>query len=199
MTLVIGLDTGGTYTDAALLDAAGGRVLATGKSLTTRDDLSIGLGGAIAKILQDFDGPASDIGMVSLSTTLATNAVVEGVGDHGCEYMTGGVAVILGTVGANFGAGMTGGMAYIYDPDSLAQSRMNMETLVTCPVTIVHWQEQLKSLISRHAEETGSPKAHDILRQWDVEKDHFLQVCPKEMLNKLKNPINLKSKIKQVS
>ena len=57
MTLVIGLDTGGTYTDAALLDAVGGRVLATGKALTTRDDLSIGLGGAIAKILRAFDGP----------------------------------------------------------------------------------------------------------------------------------------------
>ena len=80
MTFVIGLDTGGTYTDAALLDAAGERVLATGKALTTRDDLSIGLGAAIAKILQAFDGPASEIGMVSLSTTLATNAVVEGVG-----------------------------------------------------------------------------------------------------------------------
>ena len=80
MKLVIGLDTGGTYTDAALLDVDDGRVLATGKSLTTRDDLSIGLGEAIAKILQAFDGPPSDISMVSLSTTLATNAVVEGVG-----------------------------------------------------------------------------------------------------------------------
>ncbi len=89
MTLVIGLDTGGTYTDAALLDAASGRVLATGKSLTTRDDLSIGLGGAIAKILQTYDGPASDIGMVSLSTTLATNAVVEGVGGRVGLFMIG--------------------------------------------------------------------------------------------------------------
>ena len=80
MTLVIGLDTGGTYTDAALLNTASGRVLATGKSLTTRDDLSIGLDGAITKILQMFDGPASDIRMVSLSTTLATNAIVERVG-----------------------------------------------------------------------------------------------------------------------
>ena len=69
MTLVIGLDTGGTYTDAALLDVAGGRVLATCKALTTRDDLSIGLSGAIAKILQAYDGPASEIRMVSLSTT----------------------------------------------------------------------------------------------------------------------------------
>ena len=80
MTLVIGLDTGGTYTDAALLDTATGTVRATGKSLTTRDDLSIGVGGAIRRVLEDFDGSAADIGLVSLSTTLATNAVVEGVG-----------------------------------------------------------------------------------------------------------------------
>jgi N-methylhydantoinase A/oxoprolinase/acetone carboxylase beta subunit len=80
MTLVIGLDTGGTYTDAALLDTAAGTVRATGKSLTTRDDLSIGVGGAIRRVLEDFDGSAANIGLVSLSTTLATNAVVEGVG-----------------------------------------------------------------------------------------------------------------------
>ena len=80
MTLVIGLDTGGTYTDAALLDTATGTVRATGKSVTTRDDLSIGVGGAIRRVLEDFDGSAADIGLVSLSTTLATNAVVEGVG-----------------------------------------------------------------------------------------------------------------------
>jgi N-methylhydantoinase A/oxoprolinase/acetone carboxylase beta subunit len=91
MSLVIGLDTGGTYTDAALLDAASGRVLATGKALTTREDLSIGLGGAIARVLDAYaagggqtgrtgGGEPADIGLVSLSTTLATNAVVEGVG-----------------------------------------------------------------------------------------------------------------------
>ncbi len=80
MTLVIGLDTGGTYTDAALLDTATGTVRATGKALTTRDDLSIGVGGAIRRVLEDFDGSAADIGLISLSTTLATNAVVEGVG-----------------------------------------------------------------------------------------------------------------------
>ena len=98
MSLVIGLDTGGTYTDAALLDAASGQVLATGKALTTREDLSIGLGGVIARVLDAYvtgngqtgggqtgsgksgGGKPGDIGLVSLSTTLATNAVVEGVG-----------------------------------------------------------------------------------------------------------------------
>ena len=89
MTLVIGLDTGGTYTDAALLDTATGTVRATGKSLTTRDDLSIGVGGAIRRVLEDFDGSAADIGLISLSTTLATNAVVEGVGGRVALVMIG--------------------------------------------------------------------------------------------------------------
>ena len=89
MTLVIGLDTGGTYTDAALVDTANGCVLATGKALTTRDDLSVGVGGAIRRILDIYDGKASDIGLISLSTTLATNAVVEGVGGRVCLLMIG--------------------------------------------------------------------------------------------------------------
>ncbi|WP_170364274.1 glutamate synthase large subunit [Ruegeria arenilitoris] len=116
--------------------------------------------------------------------------VVEGCGSNGCEYMTGGVAVILGDIGANFGAGMTGGMAYLYDPEGKAQLLMNMETLVTCPVTVEHWETQLKSLIERHAAETGSRKAADILQHWDVELSNFLQVCPKEMLNKLSYPLS---------
>ncbi len=115
--------------------------------------------------------------------------VIEGCGSNGCEYMTGGVAVILGDIGANFGAGMTGGMAYLYDPEGKAQALMNMETLVTCPVTVDHWEDQLKSLIERHAAETFSRKASDILQHWDVEKANFLQVCPKEMLNKLSHPL----------
>ncbi len=116
--------------------------------------------------------------------------VIEGCGSNGCEYMTGGVAVILGSIGANFGAGMTGGMAYLYDPDGKAQLLMNMETLVTCPVTVSHWVDQLQTLIKRHAAETGSRKAADILQHWDVEKANFLQVCPKEMLNKLSHPLS---------
>ncbi len=116
--------------------------------------------------------------------------VIEGCGSNGCEYMTGGVAVILGSIGANFGAGMTGGMAYLYDPDGKAQLLMNMETLVTCPVTVSHWVDQLQTLIKRHAAETGSRKAADILQHWDVEKTNFLQVCPKEMLNKLSHPLS---------
>ncbi|MGR3813054.1 MAG: glutamate synthase large subunit [Cognatishimia activa] len=117
--------------------------------------------------------------------------VIEGCGSNGCEYMTGGVAVILGSIGANFGAGMTGGMAYLYDPDGTAEAVMNMETLVTCPVTVAHWEDQLKTLVERHAAETGSRKAQDILQHWDLEKGNFLQVCPKEMLDKIAHPISV--------
>ena len=117
--------------------------------------------------------------------------VIEGCGTNGCEYMTGGVAVILGAIGANFGAGMTGGMSYIYDPDGTAGELINIETLVTCPVTVDHWEAQLKDLITRHAEETASRKAADILQHWDLEKGNFLQVCPKEMLVHLPAPLSI--------
>ena len=117
--------------------------------------------------------------------------VVEGCGSNGCEYMTGGTAVILGSVGANFGAGMTGGMAYLYDPDGLAHVLINPETLVFGRMTDGVWRTQLEELIERHAEETGSRKALDLLQHWDLEKGNFLQICPREMLDKLSHPLNL--------
>jgi len=116
--------------------------------------------------------------------------VIEGCGTNGCEYMTGGVAVILGTIGANFGAGMTGGMAYLYDPDGESPALMNMETLVTCPVTVDHWEAQLKGLIEQHLAETGSQKAAQILQDWDIEKGNFVQVCPTEMLIHIPAPLS---------
>ncbi|MGR3491013.1 MAG: glutamate synthase-related protein, partial [Shimia sp.] len=116
--------------------------------------------------------------------------VIEGCGSNGCEYMTGGVAVILGEIGANFGAGMTGGMAYLYDPEGRADMLMNMETLVTCPVTMAHWEAQLKGLIERHLAETGSRRAEAILQHWESEKAHFVQVCPKEMLVHIPVPLS---------
>ncbi|MDX1785249.1 MAG: glutamate synthase large subunit [Roseovarius sp.] len=117
------------------------------------------------------------------------HVVIEGCGSNGCEYMTGGVAVILGRIGANFGAGMTGGMAYLYDPDGRATHLMNMETLVTSAVSHPHWQAELRALVERHAAETGSRKASDILQHWDLELQNFIQVCPIEMLNKLPHPL----------
>ncbi|PRX37543.1 glutamate synthase (NADPH/NADH) large chain [Meinhardsimonia xiamenensis] len=119
--------------------------------------------------------------------------VVEGCGSNGCEYMTGGVAVILGRIGANFAAGMTGGMAYVYDPEGKATALMNPDSIVTCPVTVEHWEHQLKSLIERHAAETGSAKATRILADWESELRHFVQVCPKEMLDKIPAPLGIES------
>ncbi|WP_134726397.1 glutamate synthase large subunit [Paracoccus luteus] len=117
------------------------------------------------------------------------SVVIEGCGSNGCEYMTGGVAVILGRIGANFGAGMTGGMAYLYDPDGLAPAYLNDETLVSCAVTQPHWETQLKGLVERHLAETGSRRAADILADWDRERGHFLQLCPREMLPHLTHPL----------
>jgi len=119
------------------------------------------------------------------------HVVIEGCGTNGCEYMTGGVAVILGSIGANFGAGMTGGMAYLYDPDGVAADLINMETLVTCPVTVDHWMTQLEELVEAHLEETGSKKAARILQDWDVEKANFLQICPIEMLKHIPAPLGI--------
>ena len=117
------------------------------------------------------------------------SAVVEGCGSNGCEYMTGGVAVILGRIGANFGAGMTGGMAYVWDPEGRAPGLMNMDTLVTCPVTMPAWEAELRGLIERHADETGSRRATEILAEWEASLPRFLQVCPKEMLPHLRHPL----------
>jgi glutamate synthase (NADPH/NADH) large chain len=119
--------------------------------------------------------------------------VVEGCGSNGCEYMTGGVTVVLGSVGANFGAGMTGGMAYIYDPKRVFDQYVNMESLVLASVTVPFWEAQLKRLLEQHLAETGSAKTKEILHRWDDELANFVQVCPKEMLNRLAHPLSLES------
>ncbi|MCA8867314.1 MAG: glutamate synthase large subunit [Rhodobacteraceae bacterium] len=116
--------------------------------------------------------------------------VVEGCGSNGCEYMTGGVAVILGSIGTNFGAGMTGGMAYIFDPDGNARDYVNPESLVIQPVQAAHWQAELKSLIEEHLLETRSARASEILQNWEETRHQFLQICPKEMLQHLAQPLS---------
>jgi glutamate synthase domain-containing protein 3 len=116
--------------------------------------------------------------------------VVEGCGSNGCEYMTGGVAVILGRFGDNFGAGMTGGMAFLYDPEDEAVTRLNGETVIVVPVAAAAWEAELKALIERHAAETGSPLASEILRNWEEELPHFRQIVPKEMLSRLPHALS---------
>ena len=107
-------------------------------------------------------------------------AVVEGIGDHGCEYMTGGVAVILGEVGRNFGAGMSGGIAYVYDPNKTFEYKCNKETLNLLPVEAAMDMAELKELIENHYNTTLSPLAQRILENWEVSLQHFVKIFPEE-------------------
>ncbi len=116
--------------------------------------------------------------------------VVEGCGSNGCEYMTGGIAVILGNVGHNFGAGMTGGMAFVYDFENRLETRVNADTVVYQRVASKHWEGVLKNLLAEHQAETGSLRAENILSGWEWELPKFYQVCPKEMLSRLTHPLS---------
>ena len=119
-------------------------------------------------------------------------AVVEGAGTNACEYMTGGCAVILGEVGDNFAAGMTGGMAFVYDPKDNLGNVINQSSVIWQRVETQYWSDFLRSTIERHVEETASEYAKKILYDWDLSKKDFYQICPKEMLDKLEHPISLK-------
>jgi glutamate synthase domain-containing protein 3 len=107
-------------------------------------------------------------------------AVVEGVGDHGCEYMTGGRVVVLGPTGRNFAAGMSGGIAYVYDVDRRFAERCNPELVDLDPVTEAD-DEELRGLIAEHAQRTGSLVARNILSQWERgARERFVKVMPRE-------------------
>ncbi|HZQ84128.1 MAG TPA: glutamate synthase large subunit, partial [Acidimicrobiales bacterium] len=106
-------------------------------------------------------------------------AVVEGVGDHGCEYMTGGRAVVLGPTGRNFGAGMSGGIAFVYDPDTTFANRLNGEMVDLEPLEEDD-REWLRDTIRMHEQETGSPVAARILKSWHDEVRRFRKVMPKD-------------------
>jgi len=113
-------------------------------------------------------------------------AVVEGIGDHGCEYMTGGRVVILGKTGRNFGAGMSGGVAYVWDKDKDLAKQCNTETFELEAVSDAADIAELKSLISRHLEYTESTVAAQILANWDTALAQFVKVMPtdyKRVLN----------------
>ncbi len=125
------------------------------------------------------------------------DAVVEGCGSNGCEYMTAGVAVILGPVGDNFGAGMTGGMAFVYDSDGSFPHHVNGETLVHQPVETEYWENRLRSLIAEHVENTQSRFAQGLLDDWSREVGKFWQVIPKEMLKLLEHPVTAEEEEKR--
>jgi glutamate synthase (NADPH/NADH) large chain/glutamate synthase (ferredoxin) len=107
-------------------------------------------------------------------------AIVEGVGDHGCEYMTNGTVVILGKTGKNFGAGMSGGSAFVYDVDGKFQSRVNTEMVVAMPVRRPQDIAEVKSLIELHQEKTGSQQAADLLADWENTTRKLVRVIAKE-------------------
>ncbi|MCL4135287.1 UNVERIFIED_CONTAM: hypothetical protein GTU68_025539 [Idotea baltica] len=106
-------------------------------------------------------------------------AVVEGIGDHGCEYMTGGRAVILGSAGRNFGAGMSGGRAFVYDSNNTFRSRVNMDM-----VDVEHPTEEefdlIKGDIERHVAYTNSSRGQRLLAEWDTKREKFRKVIPRQ-------------------
>ncbi len=117
------------------------------------------------------------------------SAVIEGCGTNGCEYMTGGEVVILGAVGANFAAGMTGGMVWVFDEDDRFRDRLNPDSVVPLAVESPFWEGRLKALVEAHAVETASPLARDLLSEWPRALQKFVQLCPKEMLSRLDQPL----------
>ncbi|HWK81823.1 MAG TPA: glutamate synthase subunit alpha, partial [Thermomicrobiales bacterium] len=108
-------------------------------------------------------------------------AVVEGVGDHGLEYMTGGAAVILGPTGRNFGAGMTNGVGYVLDVDGEFESRINADSIALEEVS-GNEAIELRALIERHVAATGSAYAASLLAAWDETLARFRRVTPKAVL-----------------
>ena len=141
-------------------------------------------------------------------------AVVEGTGDHGCEYMTGGVVCVLGATGRNFAAGMSGGVAYVYDADGTFASNCNMAQVDLLPIDpapsanegtgrpqqratsianngmgdpLYHDAERLRVLVERHKLHTGSARAAELLADWDVALTKFVKVMPRDYAKALKN------------
>ena len=107
-------------------------------------------------------------------------AVVEGVGDHGCEYMTGGRVAILGPTGRNFAAGMSGGIAYVLDEDGTFPRRCNPDMVDLDPVTRKRDRETLRDLVEAHIEYTDSARAKEILANWDTYLPQFVKVMPRD-------------------
>lgn len=124
-----------------------------------------------------FNGRAGERFCVRNSGALA---VVEGVGNHACEYMTDGTVVILGPTGVNFGAGMTGGTAFVLDEDRLFDTRCNLADIDVKPVTKNEDSARLRQILTTHVEYTGSPKAQRILEGWDQFVHMFVKVVPVE-------------------
>jgi len=105
-------------------------------------------------------------------------AVVEGVGDHGCEYMTGGVVAVLGDTGRNFAAGMSGGVAYVYDPDDRLDARLNRGMVSLSTDLSDEDRAMLRRLVENHHAYTESERAAELLADWEAAADDFVRVFP---------------------
>lgn len=159
-----------------------------------------------------FAGVAGERFAVRLS---GATAVVEGVGDHGCEYMTGGTVVVLGKTGRNFAAGMSGGVAYVYDEDGQFAKRCNTasvklekvlphdEFVASVPRGVWHNdqsdEQQLRALIEAHSRWTGSKRARDLLDNWAAARAKFVKVFPTEYQRALGEIYERKQKEKQAA
>ncbi|AWB09490.1 glutamate synthase (NADH) large subunit [Thermodesulfobium acidiphilum] len=108
------------------------------------------------------------------------NVVVEGVGDHGCEYMTGGIVICLGKTGRNFAAGMTGGIAYVYDIDESFKAKININTVYVESIKDLSEEEKVRSMIEKHELYTDSSLARQILSNWEQNKKRFVKIIPKD-------------------
>jgi glutamate synthase (NADPH/NADH) large chain len=117
-------------------------------------------------------------------------AVVEGCGSNGCEYMTGGTVAVLGPVGDNFGAGFTGGIAFVYDADGSFEHLLNPDTLTWQRLGSAHWDGVLRDLVARHVAETNSRYAARLLHDWPEASARFWMVVPKEYVKYLPAPVS---------
>jgi glutamate synthase domain-containing protein 3 len=107
--------------------------------------------------------------------------VVEGVGDHGCEYMTNGLVLVLGACGRNFAAGMSGGIAYVFDErGDFTEKRCNLDSVDLEPLLEPEDIQLVRDLITRHQELTGSPRAKWILDNWNEQVSRFIKIFPHE-------------------
>ncbi len=122
-------------------------------------------------------------------------AIVEGCGANGCEYMTGGEVVILGNIGDNFGAGMTGGSAFIYSDQKNLSEMMNKETIQSYQILDENWKKYLFKLLTNFSEETKSKRASYIIENFEQEISKFIHVVPNEVVDKLNYPVIEQHKI----
>jgi len=170
---------------------SGGKIIIrpkTSSKLITKDNVIIGntvlYGATNGKLFAA--GIAGDRFCVRNS---GAEAIVEGCGDNGCEYMTGGNAIILGSIGNNFAAGMTGGMAFVYDKNGTLPVRINLEDVLYQQQMTKYWENFLFLKIKEHYKITQSNHAKNLIDNWEKEKFLFWQIIPKEMINKFDYPV----------